>query len=400
MYDLAVEGHHEFYAGGLLVGNCVWWVEEAAAIPYLGGLHARGATGPPGVLDQAPFTLRLHSPEATVAPHIVATTTPTGREEVTVLIERAESSTGVQTWGRTRDAYRLDPDVRLALETAYPPGTTLARQELDGEQVGDVAGALWVQRRSPETPDEDDRPGIDNDRVPLGSVGWTPHGDVHELVARSPEMNAILTRLVALLPEPPEAPTTMVERVAVGVDPAGGSTENGISVVGSAHQHGYTLADLSLHGAPATWGMLAVLAAYHFGAEGIALERTYGGDQTDHSIATAAEELGLPMPALLRAPTVEGKKQRATPVQALAQVHRLHHVGVFPKLEGEQTTWVEDEPNGSGGTKTHESPNRLDAWVHAVRHLLVRAKQGVVQKPTGRRVRSVSSTYGGGAGRR
>ena len=370
---------------------CLWWLEEFAAMPYAGGLVGTpGYTGEPGMLDQAPFTLRLRHPDSPNRPHIVATTTPTGRPEVTVLL----SKPGVQTWGRTRDAHNLDPDVRETLEATYPPGSTIARQELDGEQVGDVAGALWVQTRHAGTPDDDDRPGIDNDRVPAGYVGWRPHGDVRELVPENDEAASVLARLISLLPDPPENPTVMADRVAIGVDPAGGATENGISVVGSAHQHGYTLADLSLTGAPGTWGIMAVLAWYHYGAEGIAMERTYGGDQTDHVIATAAAALGLPLPAALRAPTQEGKKQRAIPVQALAQVHRLHHVGVFPRLEGEQTTWVEDE--------TPESPNRLDAWVHAVRHLLVRAKQGTVNRPAStRRVRTTGSTWAGGAsGRR
>ena len=67
MYDLAVDGHHEFYAGGLLVGNCLWWLEEFAAMPYAGGLVGTpGYTGEPGMLDQAPFTLRLRHPDSPV----------------------------------------------------------------------------------------------------------------------------------------------------------------------------------------------------------------------------------------------------------------------------------------------------------------------------------------------
>lgn len=367
---------------------CVWWLEEFAAMPHAGGLVGTdGYTGAPGMLDQAPFTLRLHAPGAPSFPHIVATTTPTGRPEVTRLLNWP----GFQTWGRTRDAHNLDAAIREALEALYPPGSTIGRQELDGEQVGEVAGALWIQTRDIATPDTEDRPGIDNDRVPLGSVGWRPHGDVHALTSPDPEVQAAIARFAALLPAVPDAPTVTVDRVAIGVDPAGGSTENGISVVGTAHNHAYTLADLSRTGGPKEWGMVAVLAWYHFGAEGIAMERTYGGDQTDHVITTAAEALGLPLPAALRAPTIDGKKQRAIPVQTLSQVHRVHHVGMFPKLESEQTTWVEDE--------TKESPNRLDAWVHAVRHLLVRAKQGQTASPKGRRVRSQSSAWGGGSAR-
>lgn len=350
---------------------CLWWLEEAAAMNWLGGLSADGEQA--GMLDQAPFTLRLGP-----RPHMVITTTPRNRPEVTRIIEASP----IQTWGRTEDAHRLPPAVRESLTNLFPRGTTLARQELDGERIRDVVGALWVQRRAEDHDVTDDRPGIDNDRVPAGTVGWSPHGDVADLEAKSPETQAILDTLRSRLPAVPTAPTMRVDRVAVGVDPAGGATENGIAVVGSHADHGYTLADHSLTGAPATWGIMAVLAWYHYGAEGIAVERTYGGDQTWASIETAARELGLPIPAPLRAPTVENKKQRATPIQALSQVHRMHHVGHLPRLEGEQTTWVEGES---------ESPNRLDAWVHAARHLLVRSRQGSTTTAKGKRVRSTGA---------
>lgn len=352
---------------------CVWWLEEFAAMPLAGGLlNEPGYTGEPGMMDQARFTLRLGS-----NPHIVATTTPTGRPEVTKLL----AMPGVETWGRTQDAHQLDPGVRAALEEAYPPGSTIGRQELGGEQVGDVAGSLWITSRTDSTPADDDRPGIDNDRVPAGYVGWTPSGPLDQLPAPAA---AVLARMLAdgLLPPIPENPVVMATRTVVGVDPAGGSTENGISVVGEALHHGYTLADLSVKAGPQEWAERAVVAAYYFGAVGIATERTYGGDQPQHIIDTAAEALGLAIPAPLPAPTIDGKRGRAVPVQTLSQVHRVHHVGTFPRLEGEQTTWVEDE--------TTESPNRLDAWVHAMRYLLVRAKQGRVAGPAGSQARMPS----------
>lgn len=367
---------------------CVWWLEEAAAQPHLGGM-----------LEQAPYTLRLGD-----RPHLVITTTPKNRPEVHALIHGDPDlphikPAPVQTWGRTQDAHRLPAPVRASLESMFA-GTTLGRQELDGDELVDVAGALWVQTR-PDVIDgeinRDDRPGIDNDRVPAGTVTWAPHGPLTDVLQGISDTR-VREQAAGILAGFPAAPTgapLTASRVVVGVDPAGGSTENGISVVAEHAGHGYTLADLSFKGGPDAWGKVAVLAAYYFGAEGIALERTYGGDQTNHVIATAAEALNLPQPAILRAPTQEGKKERATPVQALSQQHRIHHVGRHPLLESEQTTWVEDE--------TPESPNRLDAWVHAVRHLLVRAKPGQASSPagTGRRLHSgrLSGVPGGGSRR-
>lgn len=346
---------------------CLWWLEEYAAMRYAGGLAGQPGyeTRPLGLLDQAPATLRL-GPH----PHGVLTTTPTGRPEVGAVLDDPHN---LQTWGRTEDAHHVPEVIRISLESKYPPGSSLGRQELGGERVGNVAGALWLQRRDHDTDPEDDRPGIDNDRLLPGAVTWKPHGLLTELPA---EAQLLLQRMLAdgslpPIPDPVTSPT-MLQRTVLGVDPAGGATENGISVVGEHATHGYTLADLSLKAGPDTWGKRAVVAAYYFGAVGIATERTYGGDQTQHVIDSAAEALGMPAPAPLPAPTQDGKKERAVPVQAIAQVHRLHMVGVFPQLEGELTTWVEDDT---------ESPNRLDAWVHAHRYLLVRAKTGHVAGP-------------------
>lgn len=346
---------------------CLWWLEEFAAMRYAGGLAGQPGyeTRPLGLLDQAPATLRLGP-----RPHGVLTTTPTGRPEVGAVLDDPRN---VQTWGRTEDAHHLPEVIRVSLEGKYPPGSSLGRQELGGERVGNVAGALWVQRRDHTMDEDDDRPGIDNDRLLPGVVTWQPAGDLALLPA---EAAALLQRLLASgelppIPDPTTSPQRL-QRVVLGVDPAGGATENGISVVGEHAGHGYTLADLSIKAGPDTWGKRVVVAAYYFGAVGVATERTYGGDQTQHVIDSAAEALGLPSPAPLPAPTQDGKRERAVPVQALAQVHRLHMVGVFPRLEGEQTTWVEDDA---------ESPNRLDAWVHAHRYLLVRAKSGTVASP-------------------
>jgi phage terminase large subunit-like protein len=49
----------------------------------------------------------------------------------------------------------------------------------------------------------------------------------------------------------------------------------------------------------------------------------------------------------------DGKRARAEPVAALYEQHRVHHLGVFPELEDQLTTFT-------GGGK---SPDRLDALV-------------------------------------
>lgn len=55
-----------------------------------------------------------------------------------------------------------------------------------------------------------------------------------------------------------------------------------------------------------------------------------------------------------------GKAIRAEPIAALYEQGRVHHVGAFPELEDEMTTWTPDEP---------WSPNHMDALVWAISEL-------------------------------
>lgn len=320
-------------------GNtCLIWVEEASAIRRL-----------QSVIDIGAFGLRT-GPRA----HWVITGTPKNRPEMAEVKARAT----VITKGRTRDAHKLPADTRAAWEKQFG-GTTLGRQELDAEELQDVEGALWVAQR-PEfidgKPNDDDRPGIENSRVSADAYGWQSH--------------------VADTPKPTQP--NLMHRVIVAVDPPGGRTECGIVVAGAIGQHGYTMADLSIAAAPDTWGRRAVQAYLDYGAVGVATETAYGGDMVDYVIQTAAESMGIPCPPIFRVPTKVGKRLRAEPVVALYQQNRWHHIGYFPQLESEQTTWVEAE--------TKESPNRLDAQVHAATFLLISSRAASVASGRGRRI--------------
>lgn len=325
---------------------CVWWLEEAAAQPQLAGMVA-----------QAPFTMRLGA-----RPHMVVTTTPRNRPEVKKLLAKP----GPQTWGRTRDADRLDPAVREALETEFA-GTTLGQQELDGDEIGDVTGALWVSDRPTIGPDgkpnPDERPGIENDRVPVDAIGWSA-------LTRPETMGGDGSHDVI---EPPADCDRAVSRVVISVDPPGGRTECGIIVNGSIGTHGYVLADLSGAYPPDTWARIVLEAYYDFGAEGLAVEHTYGGNMVPEVIGARAELLGIAAPPIFKVPTKVGKRLRAEPVQGLYQQHRIHHVGLHDGLEAEMRTWVPNE--------TTESPNRIDALVHGMTYLLIKGRAGSVSNP-------------------
>lgn len=318
--------------------SCLIWLEEMAAQRYL-----------EQAIEIAGFGLRI-GPN----PHWVGSTTPKNRPILRTLL--ADPGT-IHTRGRTRDAIRLNPADRQKWEDKYG-GTTLGRQELDGELLVDVEGALWVTTRPDEVdgePNKDDRPGIANDRVDIGAVGWTPHV--------GPVVRADL----------------MLHRVVVAIDPPGGRTECGIIVVGSIGGHAYPIADLSLAGPPDTWAKVALQAYLDYGAEGIAAEHAYGGDMVDDvlttRIALMREQGTWPLPGpppIFRVPTKVGKRLRAEPVVALYQQHRVHHLGILG-VEAEQTTWIPGE--------TTESPNRVDALVHGVTYLLLNAAGAGVSTP-------------------
>ncbi|KKK86442.1 hypothetical protein LCGC14_2763180, partial [marine sediment metagenome] len=58
-----------------------------------------------------------------------------------------------------------------------------------------------------------------------------------------------------------------------------------------------------------------------------------------------------------------GKRTRAEPVSALYDQGLVHHVGIFPTLEDQMTTW--DAEDGS------PSPDRLDAAVWLFSYLML-----------------------------
>ncbi len=214
----------------------------------------------------------------------------------------------------------LAADAVRELEDRYG-GTMLGRQELGGEVVTEVEGALW-------TPDM-----IDSNRV--DDIGYT-------------------------------------DRVVVGVDPPGGATEAGIVTAAAARRpcicgersqrHFYVLADDSLQAPPEAWGRTVGVAYDRHQADRVIGEVNFGGDMVAAVLRSVRPDLAYKPVRASR-----GKTRRAEPVAALygsfpsGDGGRVHHVGVFPELEEEMTSYVEGEAGWS--------PNRLDAMVWAVSEL-------------------------------
>jgi len=202
--------------------------------------------------------------------------------------------------------------------------TTLGRQELEGEYLEQVEGALWTAG----------------------------------LIAANRLMEA--------------GPTT---RVVVGVDPPGGATEAGIVAAGVTTNcacgvkgaHAYVLSDYSRSGSPDQWGQAAVALFDDSEADRIVGEVNYGGDMVEKIVRSVRS--GVPYKSVR---ATRGKAVRAEPIVALYEQGKVHHIGTFGDLESEMTTWVPDQSNWS--------PNRIDALVWALTEL---GLQKSVQATTG-----------------
>ena len=247
-------------------------------------------------------------------PRTLITTTPRAVPLIRALV--ADPSVKV-TRGATRDNMFL-PDVFVRAVTEDYGGTRLGRQELDGELIDDVVGAMWT------------RAAIEACRV----------------------------RSVPSL-----------RRIIVAVDPPASATGDacGIVCVGlGTDDIGYVIEDASAAGlSPEGWAdVVADIAARH-GADRVVAEANNGGNMVA-SVLRAADS-GLPV-KLVHAS--RGKVARAEPVAALYGRGRVLHVGVFPELEDELCGLVQ----GGGYEGPGRSPDRADALVWAVTELMLGRK--------------------------
>ncbi len=310
------------------------WLDEYAAWPLQTAQ---------GVFDMLWFCMR----EA-AEPRMVISTTPKPLPHVKKLLARAKKQLArsrrprvLITRGKTLDnAANLSPEALEELLEQYG-GTRLGRQELNAELLSDVDGALW--------------------KSAWIEAGRLDQEDVPPLV-----------------------------RTVVSVDPADTvsetSDETGIVAVGRGEDGDhYVLADRSMKIA----GMAAARRIWQCYLDVDADVVIYEGSSAwlrdilvDAWVAMQKEGLlpgGDPPIDVVQAR--QSKRVRAEPVAARYEVvpPRVHHVGAFPVLEDQQTTWTPE----SG-----DSPDRLDALVHGVAYLRAKeSSRAVVASPLGKPAR-------------
>ena len=242
------------------------------------------------------------------APRALVTTTPRPTRLVRSLLD---SETTATTRGSTYDNRdNLAPSFFDSIITRYE-GTRMGRQELMGELVDDVPGALWTLL------------SLDELRVQA-----------------APDF----------------------ARVIVAVDPAvtsgPESDETGIVVVGlGADGHGYVIADRTCRMSPDGWARRAAQAYHEFEADRLIVEDNQGGEMVSFLLGTVDATVPIK-----RIRASRGKRLRAEPVAALYEQGRVHHVGAHPDLEDQMSSFT-----GEGG----DYDDRVDALVHALTEVML-----------------------------
>jgi phage terminase large subunit-like protein len=246
-------------------------------------------------------------------PRCAVTTTP--RPVAALRRVLALSGTGV-TRGRTGENVHLAPDFERNMAEVYG-GTRLGRQELDGELLDDVAGALWPR----------------------------------EVIECSRQSGTL--------------PREGLRRVVVGVDPpaSAGGDACGIVVCGEDRDGRLlVLADCSVKGVrPEGWARAVAAAAEVWGADRVVAEKNNGGDMVESVLRSV--EAHLPVKLVSAS---SGKASRAAPVAARFEAGKAFLAGRFPALEDEMAglSWSGDY-EGPG-----RSPDRVDAMVWAMTALM------------------------------
>ena len=248
-------------------------------------------------------------------PRILVTTTPRAVPLLRRLLADEASGEVVVTRGASR-ANMANLPLRFLQDMDKTYGqSALGRQELEGEMLDDLPGALWT------------RALIEQARA-----------------TRAPPM----------------------KRVIIGVDPPASAHGDacGIVVCGLGDDGlAYVQADLTVEKAsPERWARAVANASATWQADRVIAEANQGGEMVGSVLRAANATLPI---KLVHAR--HGKGARAEPVAALYECGRVRHSDTFPQLEDELCgLMVGGDYRGPG-----RSPDRADACVWALTELML-----------------------------
>ncbi len=160
-------------------------------------------------------------------------------------------------------------------------------------------------------------------------------------------------------------PRAELRKTVVAVDPSvsnnKGSDECGIVVVSQdTNRDAIVRADLSKKCSTQVWAQRVVNAYTTYEANEVVAEVNQGGDLVEQVIHNIDPNIKV-----IKVHAAVGKRARAEPVSMLYEPRqeRVAHADTFPELESELTETVFED--------IAESPNRLDAMVWGLHHLMI-----------------------------
>ncbi len=245
-------------------------------------------------------------------PQVMATTTP---RPVPLVLRLIDDPAVVTTRGRTWDNRAALPRAFLDEMRRSFGGTRLGRQELEGDLLLDVEGALWTR----------------------------------DLLDRCRHSGA--------LPD--------FVRVVVAVDPPASAQGDACGIVAAGRDAdgiAYVIEDASLRGAsPEGWARRVAELAARWQADRVVAEANNGGEMVRAVLQAVSQEERLALPVRL-VHASRGKSARAEPVAALYEAGRVRHAGLFAPLEDQLCgLTIDGRYEGPG-----RSPDRADALVWAL----------------------------------
>lgn len=256
-------------------------------------------------------------------PKVLATTTPKRVPLLYALLAEAEKTGRVHiTRGSTMDNAGNLAESYISGITGVYEGTRLAQQELYGEMLDAVEGALWTEEML-----QDGRVSSMSSAVPLRVIGVDPS------VAERPGDECGIVAVAST------ADRDLYKRQA------------------------WVMEDASVKGAPDVWAKRVVAMARKYGCPVVA-EVNQGGALVANAIHTID-----PTIKVFEVHSKVGKQLRAEPIVLAYEQERVHHVDYLVDLESQMTTWVPGEG---------KSPDRVDALVHALTALLIKPPPGMM----------------------
>jgi phage terminase large subunit-like protein len=277
---------------------------DLAAVDELGSWRR------PEAWDNLMFGLRLGE-----RPRCAVATTPRLTRLIRDLVAREGGDVVVTRGTSYENRANLAPEFISQIVKRYE-GTRLGRQELMGELLTDVPGALWTH-------------------------------DQIEALRRTRE--------------------PVLQRLVIAIDPSGSgdeeADETGIVAAGvDADGNGWVLVDQSDRYHPTEWAKRAVALYHDMKADRIVAETNFGGGMVEATIRAVDPNVSFRAVSASR-----GKVARAEPIAAIYEQGRVFHRGAFDALEDQMAAFTSNFDRAKAGF----SPGRVDALVWALSDLMV-----------------------------